>query len=603
MYGLSGRILHVDLSRESMHVEELPVETLRRFVGGNGLAAFLIGRDVDPVVQPFDQENMVVFAVGPLSGTPVWGTSRGHMASISPLTGLFADSNYGGAFGLAHKRTGFDAIAVRGCASSPVYLRVTPEGGELLPAEDLWGKTTEETNAILADRDGKGAVSISIGQAGENCVLFANLVCGGTRPGAAGRGGLGAVLGGKRLKAIVASGGERPNVAFPDKLREFLRSEVGLVREKAAPLTNFGTPILVEMINEKGLLCTHNAAVETFASAATLGPDAMDPYIQRNTACPGCPIACGKDVSMPGAKAAAGTAKMPEYETIYALGSMLDMTSIEPVIRANALCDLLGLDTISMGVTLAFVAECLERGIVTADDLGGQIGFNDAEGMVRAVEQTAGREGLGDMLAEGSVRLAERFGGNAHQLLYAVKGLEIAGHSARGLRPLALGYATATRGGSHHDTRPKYLFPETDPGFEGQPEYSVRSQNFTALGDSLVLCRFIEERLIGSENNDKLAELLNLVTDWGVTGEELETAGERIYNLERQINVGRGASREQDVLPWRTMHEPIPDGPAKGRYCPPEQLAALLDEYYALRGWDADGRPTRKTLVRLGLEE
>ncbi|MBT4818498.1 MAG: aldehyde ferredoxin oxidoreductase, partial [Lentisphaerae bacterium] len=466
--------------------------------------------------------------------------------------------------------------------------------------DDLWGLSTEETNTALAEREGKGAVAMSIGPAGENRVLFANVVCGGTRTGAAGRGGLGAVMGSKRLKALVASGGDKPDVAFPDGLKAFLRAEVELVREKATPLTTYGTPVLVEMINEKGLLCTHNAAVETFASASALGADAMAPYIQRNTACPGCPIACGKTVATPSDDGET-VAKMPEYETIYALGTMLDMTSIAPVIEANALCDRLGLDTISMGVTLAFVAECLERGVVTEEALGGGIGFDDADDLITAVQKTARRDGIGDLLAEGSVRLAERFGKDADRFVYAVKGLEIAGHSARGLRSLALGYATSTRGGSHHDTRPKYLFPETDPGFAGQPAYSVRSQNFTALGDSLVLCRFVEERLIGSENNDKLAELVNLVTDWGVTSAELEAVGERIYNLERRINVRRGAARDQDTLPWRSMNEPIPDGPAEGRVCPPAQLAELLDEYYVLRGWDANGRPTVETLTRLGL--
>jgi aldehyde:ferredoxin oxidoreductase len=272
------------------------------------------------------------------------------------------------------------------------------------------------------------------------------------------------------------------------------------------------------------------------------------------------------------------------------------------IMNANAVCDDLGLDTISMGVTLSFAAECLERGVVTEGELGFPVRFADGEHLAELVKKTAYKEGVGEMLALGSRKLAECFGGDAARYLYDVKGMEIAGHSARGLRMMSLGYATSTRGGSHHDARALYTEPGVDPGFEGQVEYVVKSQHNTAVGDSLVMCRFLSERAFGMAISEKLVRTISLVTGWNLTLEELEMIGERIYTLERIINTDRGIMRRDDTLPYRVMHEPIGEGPAKGRFCPPEKLDEMLDTYYELRGWDPDGIPTDETLSRLGLE-
>jgi aldehyde:ferredoxin oxidoreductase len=296
--------------------------------------------------------------------------------------------------------------------------------------------------------------------------------------------------------------------------------------------------------------------------------------------------------------------KMPEYETIFAFGSMLGNANAPSIVHANILCDLLGLDSISMGVTLAFVAECLERGLLDPADIGVPFGWADHAGMIRLVEQTARREGFGDRLAEGSWRLARAIGQGAERLPYAVKGLELPAHSARALKGMSIGYATATRGGSHHDTRPT---PQYAPGFdrrstEDKPAFAVQSQHFTAVDDSLVMCRFTSERGFGLFLNDTYAGLLSAVTGWDVGVPELERIGERIVNLERLFNVREGVRRKDDVLPWRVMHEPIPDGPSAGMHCPPEELQAMLDAYYALRGWDVDGVPTRERLTDLDLD-
>jgi len=425
----------------------------------------------------------------------------------------------------------------------------------------------------------------------------------GRRLSAAGRGGLGAVMGAKNVKAVAAGGNREVTVSDKAGLTAYLKTLIDEVKEKAAALTDIGTPVLVNKINAHGTLGTRNNSRETFAKAKAIsGEYIKDTYMEKRIACRGCPVACGKTVAIPHGDAGGRTVKMPEYETIYSLGSMLENDDIVSIMNANTVCDDLGLDTISMGVTLSFVAECLEKGIVTESELGYPVRFSDGEHLTELLKKTAKREGVGDILALGSKKIAERFGKEASRYLYEVKGMEIAGHSARGLRMMSLGYATSSRGGSHHDARPVYSEPGVDPGFDGQAEYVVKCQHNTAVGDSLVMCRFLYERAFGMAISEKLVKAVSLVTGWDLTLDELELTGERIYNLERIINTDRGVRRSDDTLPYRVMHEPIGDGPAKGRYCPPDILDEMLDVYYDLRGWDKDGVPKNDTLLRLGLE-
>jgi len=296
---------------------------------------------------------------------------------------------------------------------------------------------------------------------------------------------------------------------------------------------------------------------------------------------------------------------MPEYETIFALGSMIGNANAESLIRANDLCDLLGMDTISLGVTLAFVCEALERGWLDPKEVGVPFGWGDWRGMLKLVELTARRQGFGDRLAEGAWRLAESLGPEALKAVYAVKRLELPAHSARALKGMSIGYATATRGGSHHDTRPtpQYAQGFDRRGTDGKPAFAVRSQHFTAVDDSLVVCRFTSERGFGMFVSEAYARMVSAVTGWDMGVEELERIGERIVNLERCFNVREGVRRKDDILPWRVMHEPIPEGASAGMHCPREELDRMLEEYYRIRGWDRDGVPTRQTLERLGLPD
>jgi aldehyde:ferredoxin oxidoreductase len=601
--GYGGRLLSVDLTDGRSRIEILDEPTARALLGGNGLAARLLLDRVPAGVDAFDPANAVVFAVGPITDTTIPGNSRALVATKSPLTGLFFDSTFGGRFPATLKRTGFDAVLISGRAAAPSYLVVTEEGARLAPAADLWGRTTRDTVGALVEREGADADVIAIGPAGENRVRFAAMAhYWKNREGVSGRGGIGAVLGAKHLKAVVVRGTRKTEVADAAALKALVDQTREPVKTGTQALSTFGTPFLVGPINALGGLGAYNLRQETFAEARAVGGESMkEHYHDRDTTCLKCPVACGKQYAIAEGEFAGTRAKMPEYETIFALGPMLGISNPEALILANDLCDLLGMDTISMGVTLAFVAEALERGWLGAADVGVPFGWGDWRGMLTLVEQTARREGFGARLAEGAWRLAESVHPEGTRLVYAVKRLELPAHSARALKGLSIGYATATRGGSHHDTRPT---PQYAAGFDrrgtaDKPAFAVRSQHFTAVGDSLVMCRFTSERGFGLFLGEPYARMVRAVTGWDVTVEELERVGERIVNLERLFNVREGVRRSADVLPWKVMHEPIPDGPSAGMFCPPDELATMLDEYYRLRGWSPDGVPDPARLASL----
>ncbi|HEV8673483.1 MAG TPA: aldehyde ferredoxin oxidoreductase family protein [Methylomirabilota bacterium] len=607
MTGYGGRILHVDLTSGASEIRSLDAATARAFLGGNGLAARLLWDAVPAGIDPYDPANAVALAVGPVTDTLVPGNSRACIASKSPLTGLFFDSTFGGRFPATLKRTGFDAVVVTGRAPHPVYLVVSEGGATVRDARSLWGRTTRETVEAIQAAEGAETDALAIGPAGEHRVRFACLAhYWKNREGVAGRGGLGAVCGAKHLKAICVTGSRKTAVADPARLKRLIDDTREPMKKGTQNLSIFGTPFLTGPINAIGALGAYNLRQEVFAEAELIdGRSLKEHYHDRDTTCLKCPVACGKQFAVPAEVPVYGgtRGKMPEYETLFAFGSMLGNANAPSLIQANILCDLLGLDSISMGVTLAFVAECLERGLLEPDEVGMPFGWGDHAGMIRLIELTARRQDFGDRLAEGSRRLAAAIGQGAERLPYAVKGLELPAHSARALKGMSIGYATATRGGSHHDTRPT---PQYAQGFDrrstaDKPAFAIQSQHFTAVDDSLVMCRFTSERGFGLFVNDTYAGLVSAVTGWDMDAAELERVGERIVNVERLFNVREGVRRNDDVLPWRVMHEPIPDGPSAGMYCPPAELSGMLDAYYALRGWDAEGVPTRERLAALDL--
>ena len=606
MHGYSSRILHVDLTAGQSTIETFDEAFAKAYLGGNGFAIRLLYDRLLAGIDPLAPDNVLVFAVGPATDTLVPGATRCCAATKSPLTGLFCDSTFGGMFATMQKRAGFEAITITGRAPQPVYLLVTESGAELKPAADLWGEYTQETNHTIQAREAADVSVLSIGPAGENRVRFACAVhtWDKSRDGVAGRGGIGAVMGAKHLKAIAVTGTRKTTMADSEAVKTLLKETREDLKVGTAALKQYGTTILVNIINKIGALGVRNLQTEYYDKAdAISGETFREAYFEKDTTCFKCPVACGKDFHVQDGEYAGTRWKMPEYETIFALGSMLDNSHKASIVKASELCDQLGMDTISMGVTLSFAFECFEKGLLTRDRTGQDLTFGDYHTILELIDATAYRRGFGDLLAEGSARIAAQLGGDAAKYLYAVKGLEMPAHSARVLKGMSIGYATATRGGSHHDTRPTLQYgtdhDNTTP--DGKPEFAVQNQHFTAIGDSLTQCRFVSERGFGSMLNEHYPRMINAVTGWNLSLADVERIGERIWNLERAFNVREGVNRSQDVLPYRVMYEPVPDSMHKGMHCPPDELNAMLDTYYALRGWNADGIPTSEKLESLGL--
>lgn len=606
VYG--GEILHVDLDQGTSSREPVDETLARRFLGGNGFAAKLIYEHVDPTTGPFDPGNVLVFTVGPMTATPFQSTSRGVVGFISPMTNGFFDSTFGGSFPQAQKSTGFDAIAIHGSTTSLSYLRIDESGATIVEATDLAGYDTYKTCEVIREREGNGFDThvIAAGPAGENRVRYACLLHQSRdREGVAGRGGAGAVLASKGLKAVaIREGTVEPELA-DEEFRTLAIERMRPLMEETEALQRFGTSKLVNPINEMGKLPRRNNQAEQAdrnLAEAISGETLHDHYVTEDTTCAACAVKCGKHVTVE--SEGITDAKIPEFESLFATATMPEVYDIEKVIAANDRCDRLGMDTISWGVTVAFARECVGAGLLDPDD-SPHLEWGDADGIVKLADATANREGIGDQLAEGSFRLANDLGPEAEHFLHGGKGLEYAAHSPRGLKGMSIGYATSTRGGSHHDTRPTRQYRgEHDESTDGTAIFAARSQHFTAVGDSLTQCRFVSESGWGTDINERYRDAIQLALGWDVTVAEIEEIGERIYNIERLINVERGiASRESDTLSHRVLHEPIPDGPAAGMYCPPDELDMMLDEYYRFRGWDQDGRPTAETIQRLELDE
>jgi len=607
MHGYAGRILHIDLGQQKFNIQNFDELFARKYLGGNGLAAKILYDGLIPGVDPFSPENLIVFAVGPVTDTPVPSTSRAYVAAKSPLNGLFFDSTFGGRFAITQKRTGFEAIVISGKSPSPVYLVVDENGAQFKSASSLWGKLTHDAVEALQATEGQEADAVVIGPAGEKLVRFACLThYWRGREGVAGRGGVGAVFGSKNLKALVVKGARKTQVADPASLRELIDARKEPMEKGTAGLKNLGTPVLVNMINTLGGLGVRNLQEEHSPRAPEIGGERIkELFFERHDTCFGCPIACGKTLRLP-ASLGGWRWKMPEYETLFSLGSMAENWDPASLLMLNSLCDQWGLDTISTGLTISFALECFEKGYLTPQDAGGRpLRFGDAHLLLQLVEEIGNRQGFGKDLGEGSFRLAERLGKGAAELLLCFKKVEVAGHSARALKGMSIGYATGTRGGSHHDARPtlQYAGEFDRTKTQGQPLFAVHTQNFTALDDSLTQCRFASERGYGGLINDNYVRMINAVTGWSLDLGEVESLGERIYNMERAFNCREGVSRKDDLLPPRIAQQPIPAGPSQGMYCPPPEFSALLDEYYHLRGWDANGVPKPEKLKALGLED
>jgi aldehyde:ferredoxin oxidoreductase len=599
MKGWIGKLIRVDLTKGEWKVEELDQKMAAKFIGGRGLGTKILFDEIDPKVDPFSPNNKLIMATGPLTGTSASAAGRYMVITKSPLTGTIACSNSGGHFGAELKFAGFDLIIFEGKAKEPVYLYIEDGKAEIRDAKALWGKTTHETtDQILSETDMDARVAC-IGPAGERLVRYACVI--NDKHRAAGRSGVGAVMGSKNLKAVVVKGSGGVTVADKDAFRKATLD--GFQKIKANPVTSqglpsYGTCVLVNIINASGIFPTRNFNEGIFEGAEKIsGETIVDDILVRNRACFACPIGCGRVVKVTNPKYEC-FAEGPEYESDWSMGGCCGIDNLDAITKGNYLCDTLGLDSISAGVTIACGMELFEKGIISTKEVGRSLYFGDADAMLEMVRAIGYREGFGDALAEGSYRLAEKFGHPEYSM--SVKKQEFAGYDGRGAQGMGLQYATSNRGACH--VRGYMVFPEIlsvpqkiDP-FETEEKagWVKTFQDLTAVVDSAGLCLFNVFAFGGPE----ILEYLKAATGVEMSLDELMKAGERIWNLEKIFNLKAGITGKDDRLPDRLLKEPMPGGPAKGKVA---ELSKMLPEYYQLRGWDKEGVPTKERLKELGL--
>lgn len=608
MHGWTGKILRVDLNRGEIRTEQLDESVAKDYIGGRGLGIYYLSRELDPGCDPLGPENIMAMATGPLTGTNAPTGARYMVMTKSPLTGAITTSNSGGHFPAELKKAGWDAVIVSGVSQRPVYLWIQDQKAELRDASAIWGKTTHQTDDILRQATHEKARTACIGPAGERKVLFAAIM--NDKDRAAGRSGVGAVMGSKRLKAIVVKGSGKVAIqeekAFQSAVKKSLKRFKDSLGGKEPGLRTYGTAQTIAGTQTVGALPTRNCGQGTFDGWEALSGQALTrDFLVRPRACHSCPIACGRvtRVETPGFE---GEGEGPEYETLYAMGSMCGIDNLAAVTKANYICNEMGLDTISMGATIACAMELFESGYLPESDVGRSLRFGDAAALVDLTRKTAFREGFGNLLAEGSLRLATRYG--HPEMAMVAKGQEFAGYDPRGEQGMGLAYATSPIGASHMRGDPAYIeilgvpFLVDPQSWKDKAKLVADWQDVFAVIDAAGLCVFFSVRNLTTPTRDirpeGIKDLLNAATGSDYTTEELVRAGERIFNAERLFLNRAGFSRKEDTLPLRILTEGLPDGPAKGMVC---RLDDMLPEYYRFRGWDENGLPTFEKLAQLGL--
>lgn len=589
----TGRLLLVDLSEGTVAPEEMADEDVRRFLLGSGLGAELFRRARGWEKSPLAPEAPLYVITGILTGTFVPTASRTSFCGRSPLTEIWCESTVGGYFGAQLRLAGYDGIVITGRSPRPVYLWIRDGKGELRDASHLWGKDTyETTEAIRAETDPKAQVA-SIGPAGENGVLTAAVVIGGREGRAAGRGGMGAVMGAKNLKAIAVRGSARLTYHDEASLRRLVREANNHIKEGAIGLGLWGTAGGIPRAEETGDFPLKNWQEGRWpeGAARVSGQRIRETIFVRDYRCFGCPIGCGKDVKLL-RDGQEEVVSGPEYETVAGFAGMCLVDELSIVAEANDLCNRLGLDTISVSSAVAFAMEAFEKGLLGPEDTGGyELRWGDGEALLRLVQDIAYRRGLGELLALGVRRAADKLGPQAQEFAVHVKGMEVPYHDPRAFVSMALNYATANRGACHLESLSYWVgygvriselhIPEPyDPHSpQGQARMVVDFQDYMSLYNALGLCKFIARTDIPPS---QLARWVNLALGWDVTGPELMEIGRRLFDLKRSLNEKMGVTKADDTLPPRLLKEPRPSGGAAGVL---PQLDVMLKEYYEIRGW------------------
>jgi aldehyde:ferredoxin oxidoreductase len=615
-FGFMGKVLRVDLTSGRITEQDLREDVVRKYIGGVGIATRYLYDEVPNGADPLGPDNLLIFMTGPLAGTASASASRYSAVAKSPLTGIWGHANSGGSFGPALKRSGYDGIIFQGISPGPTYLHIEEGKAELRDATHLWGKTVPETEALIHQGSDTPFTIASIGPAGENLVLFAGIMNNTHR--AAGRCGMGTVMGSKRLKAVACAGRSPIRLANEDGFRQKAKRQIDLLNESILKVgfEAFGTNMVSDMVNARGGYPTRNWQTGVFEDIEELNGQALtDKVLTSGVNCFACPISCGRGSEIREGPWKGHGGEGPEYETVNTLGALCGVSDMNAVTMANYLCNEYGLDTISTGSTIAFAMECYQRGMLTDEMTGGlRLEFGDPALVVDLVRKIAKREGIGDLLAEGTKRISEKLGKGSDAFAMNVKGLELPAYDPRAAKICGLGYVTANRGGDHItgyvegptfiDT-PFLLVEDSkiEDVFVANPREAkvlVDMENALTMFDAIGGCKFMGILLKAED----FIDLITHATGWDMDVDEFRRSGERIYNLMRAFCVREGITREADTLPTRLMEEPLPEGPAEGMVIDRDTLETMKDAYYEYRGWDrATGIPTPEKLRELGLDD
>jgi len=613
LYGYMGKILRVDLSQSKISQETPSEDVLKKFLGGSGLATKYLFDEVPKGADALGPENELIFMTGPLTGTPSPSGGRYEIVAKSPLTGFWGAGNSGGEWGVYLKRSGFDGIIFKGVAPQPVYLVIDAGKVELKDAKDIWGKSASETTRLIKEKHGEEFRVACIGIGGENKVRYACVMNDVYRT--VGRCGLGTVMGSKRLKAIAVRGAKRAQAANKQAFTQVSKRNYDFANESILKMTLeiYGTSVVADMVNIKGGYPTRNWQTGVFPDIEKInGVAIQDKILTATKACYSCPVACGRVTEVKTGRYAY-RGEGPEYECIGAFGGMCGNNDLEAISYITLLCGEYGLDCISAGSTIAFAIECYEKGILTKSETDGlELKFGDPEVTLQLLHKIAKREGIGNLLAEGTKKVSEKLGRGTQSFAMHVKGLEMPAYDSRAAKITGLSYATANRGGDHITgyaqgptfmDMPFMVVEESkieDALVENPKEAKVVKDMEDALTvfDCMGTCKNMG-MCLAAEN---WAEMIMNCVGWKFDATDFRKLGERVYNLARAFSVREGLTRADDTLPKRLLEEPLPEGPAEGHRI--EHLDEMLDAYYEYRGWDKEtGKPTPEKLKELGLEE
>ncbi len=608
MLGYAGRVLHVDLTTGNSRVEKLDDETAKKYVGGIGLGMKLYLSNSKAGIDPLSPENPLILTVGPISGTMFPTGGNGHaFISKSPETGLLAEAVSHGTFGAEIKRAGYDAIIITGKAEKPTYIWIDDDSVQLLDASPLWGKSPGETEDLIKGELGDYYIRVaSIGIAGEKLAKIANILNDKTR--AAGRTGLGAVMGSKNLKAIAVRGTNDVKVAKPDQFLNLVKDFHERMKGPAAQkYRTMGSTENLMIQNSLYCVPTRNYNNAHFEYADRISSDVLNErFIAKIIACNSCAMRCEHEAVIKDGPYKGSMARM-EYDNLWALGANLGVDHPDAIIRAAELCTYYGLDAQSTGGVIGFIMDCHEKGLIDHIQLEGiDAHFGNQDAVIQLIERIGMRDGIGDILADGVKAAAAKFGKETEQLAQHIKGLEVTGYDLRSLKTTALGAAVSFRGADHNRSGAFVadLTGKVDrlKAEVGRGKLVKNLEDIYNLIDSFIICKNAKGTLY--KEAEDLANLYSDVTGQEVTAQDLLLAGERIEALARLINIREGLTRKDDTLPWKVMNLPIKeDCPVKGSVVTQEELDLMLDDYYTSRGWTLKGVPTKEKLKQLGLEE